>query len=40
MKYNFIKGVKDERNEWGDTENESAELDNRTALAHENDIVS
>jgi len=29
-----------EKNEWGDTENEPVVLDNRTALAHENDIVA
>ena len=29
-----------EKNEWGDTENEPKELDKRTALAHENDIVA
>jgi len=29
-----------EKNEWGDTENEPVELDNRTALAHENDILA
>lgn len=29
-----------EKNEWGDMENESVELDNRTALAHENDILA
>lgn len=29
-----------EKNEWGDTENEPVELDNRTALAHEKDILA
>lgn len=29
-----------EKNEWGDTENEPVVLDNRTALAFENDIVA
>ncbi|WP_024347470.1 DUF4314 domain-containing protein [Lacrimispora indolis] len=29
-----------EKNEWGDIENEPVEIDNRTALAYENDILA